>query len=113
MISNATGEWTCSGVIDWAGAMLGPAEWDISFLWHWTFTRDHDAMKACLQGYFAHAQPPAHFARRCFDAVLHNWEWVGFWCALRDYFAQQSTSGPIVRRMIEFLFPLDLFGSPD
>lgn len=112
-VSNATGVWTCSGVIDWAEAMLVPPEWDVTFLWFWTFTRDHEAMKACLQSFFANTQPPERFARRCFAATLHSYAWAELWSALRDEFAQQPRSGSLERQMTEFLFPPDVFGLPD
>jgi aminoglycoside phosphotransferase (APT) family kinase protein len=113
-VSQASGVWKLSGVIDWAEAMLGPPEWDITFLWLWTFSGDHGAMKACLQTYFAGAPPPDRFARRCFAAVLHNVFWVETWRMLRDRFAREHReSGSLVRQMTEFLFPGDVFGPPD
>ncbi|GEM_PF-2336148 len=113
-VSNETGVWRFSGVIDWAEAMLVPPEWDLTYHWFWTFTCDQAAMKACLQAYFADSQPPARFARRCFAAILHTYAWVEIWTALRDEFAQgQPRSGPLVRQMTEFLFPPAVFGPPD
>jgi len=113
-VANATDAWRFSGVIDWAEAMLVPPEWDITYHWFWTFTRDQAAMQACLQAYFADSQPPARFARRCFAAILHTYAWVEIWTALRGQFAQsQSRSGSLVRQMTEFFFPPAVFGSPD
>ena len=113
-VAHETGAWHCSGVIDWAEAMLVPPEWDIVYHWFWSFTRDQAAMKACLQAYFADTQPPARFARRCFAAILHTYAWVEIWTALRGEFAQgQPRSGSFVRQMMEFLFPPEVFGSPD
>lgn len=114
IMSNATGAWQCSGVIDWAEAMLVPPEWDVTYHWFWTFTRDQEAMKACLQAYFADTRPPERFARRCFAAILHTYAWVEIWHALRDEFAQsQPKPGPLVHQMTEFLFPPEVFGPPD
>lgn len=113
-VSNETGDWRFSGVIDWAEAMLVPPEWDITYHWFWTFTRDRAAMKACLQGYFADTKPPERFARRCFAAILHTYAWVEIWTALRGEFAEgQPRSGSFTRQSIEFLFPPEIFGSPD
>ena len=113
-VSNATGAWHFSGVIDWAEAMLVPPEWDVTYHWFWTFTRDQEAMKACLQAYFADAQPPEHFAQRCFAAILHTYAWIEIWNALRGEFAHgRPRSGPLVRQMTEFLFPPGVFGPPD
>lgn len=112
-ISNTTGAWALSGVIDWAEAMLVPAEWDITFLWFWTFTRDREAMRACLEAYFDGARPPARYARRCLAATLHSYQWVEVWHSLRDEFAREQRSGPWVRQMTAFLFPPEVFGEPD
>jgi aminoglycoside phosphotransferase (APT) family kinase protein len=113
-VSNATGTWHFSGVIDWAEAMLVPPEWDITYHWFWTFTRDQAAMQACLQAFFANTQPPARFARRCFAAILHTYAWVEIWTALRKEFAQgQPRAGALVSEMTEFLFPPAVFGPPD
>lgn len=115
-VSNAAGkadDWAVSGVIDWAEAMLAPPEWDITFHWFWTFTRDCDAMKACLQAYFNGSQPPEHFARRCFAVYLHTYAWVELWLALRHEFTPASRSGTLVQQMIEFLFPPQVFGPAD
>jgi len=114
LMSNATGVWQCSGVIDWAEAMLVPPEWDVTYLWFWTFTRDAEAMKACLQTYFADTRPPKRFARRCFAAILHTYSWVEIWHALRDEFAQRRPiSDPLTHQMTEFLFPPKVFGPAD
>jgi aminoglycoside phosphotransferase (APT) family kinase protein len=37
-LSQDAGAWRVTGIIDWAEAMLGPPEWDIAYLWFWTFT---------------------------------------------------------------------------
>lgn len=113
-VAQEASDWHFSGVIDWAEAMLVPPEWDITYHWFWSFTRDQAAMTACLQAYFADTQPPARFARRCFAAILHTYAWVEIWTALRGEFTQsQPQSGPLVRQMTEFLFPPAVFGPPD
>lgn len=113
-VTQETDAWRFSGVIDWAEATLVPPEWDLTYHWFWTFTRDQAAMQACLQAYFADSQPPARFARRCFATILHTYAWVEIWTARRDEFAQsQSRSGTLVRQMTEFLFPPAVFGAPD
>ncbi|MEZ4731010.1 MAG: phosphotransferase [Caldilineaceae bacterium] len=113
-VAQETGVWRFSGVIDWAEAMLVPPEWDLTYHWFWTFTRDQAAMKACLGAYFADTQPPACFARRCFAAILHTYAWVEIWTALRGEFARgQPRADSLVRQMTEFLFPPAVFGPPD
>ena len=100
--------------IDWAEAMLVPPEWDLTYHWFWTFAPAQEAMKACLDAYFADTQPPARFARRCFAAILHTYAWVEIWSTLRGKFVQsQPCAGSLVRQMTEFLFPPAVFGSPD
>jgi len=113
-VSNMWGAWQCSGVIDWAEAMLVPPEWDVTYHWFWTFTRDQEAMKACLQAFFADSRPPVRFARRCFAAILHTYSWIEIWNALYSEFAQgQPKPGPLVRQITEFLFPPEVFGPSD
>jgi hypothetical protein len=112
-VSDASGHWQVSGVIDWAETMLVPSEWDLTFHWFWTFTRDPDAMKACLKAYFNDFPPPDRFARRCFAAYLHTYDWVALWSALRNEFAFEPNSGTLDCQMTEFLFPPEVFGSPD
>jgi len=113
-VSKATGAWKFSEVIDWAEAMLVPPEWDVTYHWFWTFTRDQAAMKECLQAFYTDTRPPERFARRCFAAILHTYSWIEIWNALRGEFAQgRPRSGPLARQMTEFLFPPDVFGPPD
>jgi hypothetical protein len=112
-VSDTTGYWHVSGVIDWAETMLVPAEWDLTFHWFWTFTRDRDAMKAFLKAYFNSIPPPDRFARRCFAAYLHTYDWVALWNALRNEFIYKPNAGTLERQMTEFLFPPEVFGSPD
>jgi hypothetical protein len=112
-VSGTAGHWQVAGVIDWAEAMRVPLEWDLTFHWFWTFTRDRDAMKACLKGYFKGVPPPDRFARRCFAAYLHTYDWPTLWTALQDEFVYVPNSGPLERQMIEFFFPAEVFGSPD
>jgi aminoglycoside phosphotransferase (APT) family kinase protein len=113
-VAKEAGAWRFSGVLDWAEAMLVPPEWDITYHWFWTFTRDQAAMKACLGAYFTDTKPPARLARRCFAAILHTYAWVEIWTALGGEFAQgQPRAGALVRQMTEFLFPPAVFGPPD
>lgn len=109
-LSRETGAWKVSGFIDWADAMLGPPEWDVSFLWFWTFSRDREAMRDCLRTLYADSGPPARFARRCLAAILHTHSGPGLWA---EFVARGVRSGPIEREMTEFLFPPAVFGPPD
>ena len=61
-----------SGIIDWGEAVIGPAEWDITYLWFWTFSRDKEAMRACLKRLYPDGRRPERFARRCLAAVLYT-----------------------------------------
>lgn len=113
-VTQETGAWRFSGIIDWAEALLVPPEWDLTYHWFWTFTRDPEAMQACLQAYFADSQPPERLARRCFAAILHTYAWVEIWTTLGGEFTKsQPRSGSLVRQMTEFLFPPVVFGPPD
>jgi hygromycin-B 7''-O-kinase len=99
-----------SGVIDWAEAMLGPAEWDTSFHWFWTFSQDKPTMQACLNSYYRDGSRPDQLARRCFATHLYTYSMQEVW----DYFTKTvSDSEAIVRAMISTLFPPDVFGAPD
>jgi len=109
-LSRETGAWHVSGLIDWADAMLGPPEWDVTFLWFWTFSRDREAMRTCLKALYAVSPRPEHFARRCLAAILHTHSGPALWAE----FAEQA-GGPerIVQTMTEYLFPPEVFGPPD
>jgi hygromycin-B 7''-O-kinase len=109
-LSQDAGAWRVTGIIDWAEAMLGPPEWDIAYLWFWTFTRDREAMRACLQALYADSPAPERFARRCMAAVLFTSSMSLLW----PYFAARgSTAESVVREMTAFFFPPELFGPPD
>jgi aminoglycoside phosphotransferase (APT) family kinase protein len=106
------GKWEVTGIIDWAEAMLGPPEWDVVYLWFWTFTRDRDAMRECLQTLYANGLSPKRLARRCMAAVLYTSSMSLLW----HYFAESEGSNEgesIVREMTTFYFPPDVFGHPD
>jgi hygromycin-B 7''-O-kinase len=109
-LSQESGTWQVTGFIDWADAMIGPPEWDVTFLWFWTFTRDQEAMQHCLQTLYADGQPPAQFARRCLAAILHTHSGPGLWA---EFAASDNGSKPIEQAMTEYLFPPTLFGPPD
>jgi aminoglycoside phosphotransferase (APT) family kinase protein len=102
------GVWCVSGIIDWADAMLGPEEWDVSFIWFWTFTRDHEAMGRFLTTRFGEDGLPDGLARRCLGAILQTYEGPDLW----EEFVQRhegSQSDP-VGVMTSLLFPADVFG---
>lgn len=99
-----------SGIIDWGEAVLGPAEWDVSFLWFWTFSGDREAMRACLSTMYADSRPPDRFARRCLAAFFFT---HGMGLVWPSFLKGEDGAGPIVRRLTAFLFPPALFGSPD
>jgi len=107
-----------TGIIDWVDAVLGPAEWDIVCLWHWTFNGvwcntfgpEWEAMQACLRTLFADDHPPERFARRCLAAHLHT-PWMKLlW---PNFVAQEGGSQDIVRDLTEYLFTPDVFGPSD
>lgn len=109
-LSQDMGTWKVTGLIDWADAMLGPPEWDVAFLWFWTFSRDREAMRVCLQTLYADNPPPERFARRCLAAILHTHSMPSLWAE----FAERGTrSNPIEIEMTKHLFPSDVFGSLD
>jgi len=90
--------------------MLGPPEWDVTFLWFWTFSRDHEAMRECLRTLYADIHPPDHFARRCLAAILHTHSGLELWA---EFAERGNGSESIEWEMTEFLFPPELFGPPD
>jgi aminoglycoside phosphotransferase (APT) family kinase protein len=112
------GSWQVTGIIDWADAVLGPPEWDIVCLWHWTFngvwhntfTPEWEAMQVCLQTLFAGQHLPERFARRCLAAHLHT-PWLSLlW---PHFVAQAASSQDIVRDLTAYLFTPAVFGAPD
>lgn len=99
-----------TGFIDWAEAMLGPAEWDIAFHWFWTINQDRHGMHECLKAFYPDGQLPERFARRCLSTHLYTFS-MG---ELFPYFVEKAgNSESIVRDMTAFFFPSDVFGQPD
>ena len=112
-ISQDMGRWRVNGVIDWGEAVIGPPEWDLVYLWHWTFTtaaQDRGAMRACLQAYIDEQPRPERFARRCFAALLHT---PSMWLQWPDAAAHVKGSRNIVRDLTEYFYPPEVFGLPD
>jgi hygromycin-B 7''-O-kinase len=109
-LSQERGAWKVAGFIDWADAMLGPPEWDVTFLWFWTFSRDREAMRDCLRTLYADSRPPDQFARRCLAAILHTHSGPELWA---EFAERGGGSESIEREMTEFLFPPEVFGPPD
>lgn len=102
--------WHVSAFIDWAEAILGPPEWDTAFHWFWTFSQDKETMHEYLKTYYADKSVPERFARRCFSTHLFTYSMGEVW----DYFGEEvDENESIVQKMIEVLFPPDVFGSPD
>lgn len=113
-----TETWQVTGIIDWADAVLGPPEWDIVCLWHWTFngvwqetfTPEWEAMQVCLQAIFAGQERPERFARRCLAAHLHT-PWMSLlW---PRFVAQAGSTHDVVRTLTAYLFAPEVFGPPD
>jgi hypothetical protein len=90
--------------------MLGPPEWDVTFLWFWTFSRDREAMRACLKALYADSPRPERFARRCLAAILHTHSGPALWA---EFAEQAGRPEHIVQAMTEYLFPPEVFGPPD
>jgi aminoglycoside phosphotransferase (APT) family kinase protein len=117
-LSREMGTWQVSGIIDWAEAALGPPEWDIACLWHWTFngvwhatfTEEWEAMQACLRTFYAGQQPPERFARRCLAAFLHS-PWVDL--VWPHFLERECSSKDIVRDLTEYMFAPEVFGPSD
>ncbi len=109
-LSRETGKWKVAGFIDWADAKLGPPEWDVTFLWFWTFSRDCEAMRECLQTLYTDGRLPDRFARRCLAAILHTHSGPGLWT---EFAERGCRSESIEREITEYLFPQEVFGPPD
>lgn len=99
-----------TGFIDWAEAMLGPAEWDIAFHWFWTINQDPEAMRECLKAFYPDGQLPERFARRCLSTHLYSFSMGELF---PNFTKEVRKSESIVREMTAFFFPSDVFGSPD
>jgi aminoglycoside phosphotransferase (APT) family kinase protein len=108
-LAKENGAWRVTAIIDWAEAVLGPPEWDIVYLWFWTFTRDREAMYACLETLLAGSALPAHFARRCLAAIFHTSSMRLLW---PHFLARGAAAGSVVEQLTAFLFPPELFGPP-
>lgn len=99
-----------AGIIDWGEAMLGPAEWDIAYLWFWTLSGDRAAMRECLQIIYANHSVPQRFARRCMAAVLYTSSIGLLW---PNFVEHGVETNDVVREMTAYFFPEELFGPPD
>ena len=99
-----------TGFIDWADAILGPPEWDVAYLWFWTFSQDSEAMRHCLQALYADARPPANFARRCLAAAIYTPSMGLLW---EDFAKHGISTASIEDEMTAFFFPPDVFGLPE
>jgi aminoglycoside phosphotransferase (APT) family kinase protein len=108
-LAEEKGAWQVTAIIDWAEAVLGPPEWDMVYLWFWTFTRDREAMHTCLETLLAGSAPPAQFARRCLAAVFHTSSMRLLW---PHFIARGAATGSVVEQLAAFFFPTGLFGSP-
>ena len=98
-----------SGIIDWGEAILGPAEWDLVYLWFWTFSRDQEAMRVCLDAYFDGRRQPGSFARRSLAALFYTPSIGLLW----DPFLERGVrSRDIVKEITTVLFPEEVFGAP-
>lgn len=118
-LSRESETWRVSGIIDWADVVIGPLEWDVSYLWQWTFSyqdregthiQDREAMQACLTTLFMDSSRPERFARRCLAALIYTPSMGLLW----PYFSEQiSGAKGVVQEMTEFFFPPDVFGPSD
>lgn len=102
------GNWRVAGIIDWADAMIGPEEWDISFVWFWTLNRDHRAMGRFLASRYPGGDIPSGLARRCLGAILQTYEGPGLWEEFVERYDNISLEP--LGCMTQLLFPADVFG---
>ncbi len=101
------GRWRLSGLIDFADAMVSAPEFDVAWLWPWTFSRDHDLMCACLGGLYDGRPYPNDLARRCLAATLTSYTAEELW---DEYVAARpSASALSPTDMAEWLFPASAF----
>jgi len=101
------GRWRLSGLIDFADAMVSAPEFDIAWLWPWTFSRDHEAMRVCLDALYDGRPFSDDFARRCLAATLSSYTAEGLW---GEYVAARpSASARSVDDMTAWLFPASVF----
>ena len=112
-VSQERGKWQVDGIIDWGEAVIGPPEWDIVYLWHWTFTtsaQDRDAMRACLTAYFATHSRPERLARRCLAALMYTPSMGLLWS---DAVTRVNRSQDIIKDLTRYFYPPEIFGPPD
>lgn len=109
-LAQRAGAWRVTGIIDWGEALLGPPEWDVAYLWFWTFSQDREAMREGLRALYADGPPPEQFARRCMAAVFLTSSMTLLW---PEFAERRWASEDIVREMISFYFPAELFGPAD
>lgn len=109
-LQEQSGKMRVSGIIDWADALIGPAEWDVMYLWFWTFSKDKGAMREYLKTLYADNPPPQNFARRCMAAAMYTASMGLLWSDLAEH---GFNADSVARDMTEFFFPPDVFGSPE
>jgi hygromycin-B 7''-O-kinase len=98
--------WRLSGLIDFADAMVSAPEFDIAWLWPWTFSRDAEAMRVCLDALYDGRDRPDDLARRSLAATLCSYSAEGLW----DEYIPQRPGAASVADMTEWLFPAATFG---
>ena len=98
-----------TGFVDWGGALVGPAEWDIAGHWFWTFSTDGPAMRRLLAAYYPDGKPE-RLARRCLATLFYTFSMHLLWPEFAERIPQTDD---IVREMTELYFPPEIFGSPD
>jgi hygromycin-B 7''-O-kinase len=102
------GRWRLSGLIDFADAMVSAPEFDVAWLWPWTFSRDHEAMCVCLDALYEGRSRPVDLGRRCLAATLCSYSAEGLW---QEYIAARPNAAVrSVGDMTEWLFPAAVFG---
>lgn len=98
-----------TGFIDWGGALIGPAAWDIAAHWCWSFTFDRPMMQALLTSYYRNGLPD-RLARRCLATFFYTFSMQLLWPYVFD---RPFQSDDPIREATERLFPPEVFGSPD
>jgi len=102
------GRWRLSGLIDFADATVGAPEFDVAWLWPWTFSRDKEAMRACLDALYDDRPLPDDLPRRCLAATLCSYSAEGLW---DEYVVYRRTASRLsVADMTEWLFPVEVCG---
>lgn len=108
-LAGNAGSIAITGIIDWAEATLGPAEWVPTYLWFWTFSGDREAMQECLASYLGAAALPPQFARRCLAAIFYTSSMSLLWS---NFLEDGPREGNIVTELTQSLFHYELFGEP-